>query len=441
MEQNHDALSAALERIYFLEWRLEQLGSVLEDERHAARKARAQAAEQAARCADSARQIAKLEETIAQMHQAQTERDAQTQSAEDPKQAQSANEFARLCLELVQDRERIALKDRELGYARDRLAVLESGRERFFARLIEWQRATRPEDVDLAEFIAELRSEIMTLLTREQELQARLEPSQTPPVAAQLTFKEAQDYLEDPQGKALIDELQSESPQVRRLAAKRLVEHAPDRAAPALVVAAEKAQAPQERANLIGLLGKTDTPVGRASIAQARDSEDPQLRAAALEASLHTAENEAAMLQIAELGLSDEAPAVRRRVLVALASMPKFDALQLLLPRLEDPDPQTRRAACAALCGDQRRASIRALAGVLLDADISVRRAAVNALCRTLGEDLRGAAERSEGERRRLRQRLTLNSLGVERLKPKGRPNSQVPINPPPTRPVSAWSK
>ena len=70
-----------------------------------------------------------------------------------------------------------------LSHARDRLEILEHAQVRFHARLTDWQRqvATAQHDLDLAQFIAELRAEVLRLGQVNDDLRGQLQPPSRPP--------------------------------------------------------------------------------------------------------------------------------------------------------------------------------------------------------------------------------------------------------------------
>lgn len=455
-------LGSALERICFLEWRLEQMESVLADERRTVRDLREQLAEAATRESEGARRIAALEERLADAKREMVALGDRTAHADAERTAlerrmessgrETAKEIAQLCRKLEHEQTRAETQMRALEHARERVASLERARESFFARLIEWQQLARADDVDLAEFIAELRSEIMTLAARNEEaavreeqlleqieraeipeeegaevvtplfLAAAPEPSERPrrtaPAAHGIGLDEARSALDGIPGEArrqraqrLAGELTTPKKETRLGAARALVEAAGKHAAPALVATLRLAAENDERIALLALLGKTgEARVADAAIASVLEDPDPYVRAAALEAGVQLfGDAPERIRQLAEVGLTDADARVRRRTILALKARVR-DSVVLLVPLIEDEDPQTRRAVCAALAGETGPAARRALLAALSDDAPPVRRAAARALAGSVGQDVTRIVELPDLARRRaisnLKQRL-----------------------------------
>lgn len=453
------ALGAALERICFLEWRLEQMESVLADERRTVRDLREQLAEAASRESEAAARNAALEERLADAKREMVALGDRTAHADAERSAlerrmetsgrDTAKEIAELCRKLEHEQARAESQKRALEHARERVTSLERARESFFARLIEWQQLARTDDVDLAEFIAELRSEIMTLAAkneeaaaREESLLERIEQAQVPEpepapavtplflaaapepserprrVVVGIGLDEARAALDDIPGEArrqraqrLVGELTAARKEARLAAARALLEAAGPRAAPALVATFRLAADQDERIALLGLLGKSkEARVADTTITSAVQDPDPRVRAAALEAGAQLFKDAPERIrELAQIGLTDRDPRVRRRVILALRAR-VHDPVVLLVPLIEDEDPQTRRAVCAALAKERGPAARRALLGALSDGSPAVRRAAAQALAGTVGPEVTRIAALPDLARRRaisnLKQRL-----------------------------------
>ncbi len=184
-------LDHALERICFLQWRLEQLESTVQDARRKNQSLRAeltqltheQSQDRALqlslteRLAQSQREVQSVEERMALAERGRA-------SAEDhSRQTQVAllTSSQGLKAEVERERQRAEVLSRALADARDRLDGLERSHARFFFRLEEWQQllGTDPDRIDLAEFIAELRSDVIRLsgerdLSQHRERRLRL---------------------------------------------------------------------------------------------------------------------------------------------------------------------------------------------------------------------------------------------------------------------------
>ncbi|MEM7679170.1 MAG: hypothetical protein AAF449_24590, partial [Myxococcota bacterium] len=162
-----DALPAALERASLLEWRLEQVALREKDLWRRLESERADHAKAQRRVADLTARVHPVEDSLAEARQvnaALTTRLAQSEETAitSPRAEREAMTMARAWQQAHQRAERHATSLRE---ARERLEILEHAQVRFHARLTQWQRqvATAREDLDLAEFIAELRAEILRL--------------------------------------------------------------------------------------------------------------------------------------------------------------------------------------------------------------------------------------------------------------------------------------
>jgi hypothetical protein len=171
-------LSAAWERVCFLELRLEQVSSVVQDQERVIREQREQLALGAEREAAKSRHLSELELRLADarrqavtLGQRAVYADAVRGDASGRSAADAPRQIARLEADLGRAREDQVASQRALDAAQERIAILESGRERFFAKLVEWQQTGGSgETVDLAEFIAELRSEISRLASENGRL-------------------------------------------------------------------------------------------------------------------------------------------------------------------------------------------------------------------------------------------------------------------------------
>jgi len=170
---------ATLERVCFLEWRVEQLTCALEDKERLLQHQRVQLAESAQREAEATSRVSELERLLAEVRREAVllgdRRDLQADLEERFGDSERANlQAARVVRELERERERASSTQRALEFARERITILESGRERFFAKLITWQRMGQgQEGADLAQFIAELRAEVSRLSSENAALTDR----------------------------------------------------------------------------------------------------------------------------------------------------------------------------------------------------------------------------------------------------------------------------
>jgi len=179
-------LDHALERICFLQWRLEQLEASLQDARLKNQGLRAELSELShEQTRDGARQVSlkeqltearrevqSIEERMALSERARASAEAHTREL----QAQIIGRGSELSAEAERERQRAEVASRSLSDARERIDNLERAHARFFLRLAEWQRllGSDPDRIDLAEFIAELRAEVVRL-SGERDLSVRRE--------------------------------------------------------------------------------------------------------------------------------------------------------------------------------------------------------------------------------------------------------------------------
>lgn len=179
-------LDHALERICFLQWRLEQLEASLQDARLKNQSLRGQLTEIThEQVRDGARQVSltdqlaearsevqSMEERLALSERARASAEAHTRELE----AQLLTRARTLSATAERERQRSEVLSRTLADVRARADGLERAHARFFLRMQEWQRllGSDPDRIDLAEFIAELRADVVRL-SGERELSLRRE--------------------------------------------------------------------------------------------------------------------------------------------------------------------------------------------------------------------------------------------------------------------------
>lgn len=302
-------------------------------------------------------------------------------------------------------------------------------------------------EVDPGEVISELRSEILRLTSefqrserREARFRAALEAAgiepatllgnpepvpaaeepptwlkspSSPPRATVAAARQALDRVENHRRKdqavRLLGELLGPAADRRLAAARSLLDLVGRDAAAALELAFESARDVGERVALLELLARSAASSSARVAVLALDDERWEVRAAAVEAGTRLAGGDVEAVQrVVRKGLADRDARVRRRTVLAAASVPGFEAAPELLALVSDPDPQTRRVACAALEGTLDRGALSALIRALLDGELTVRRAAARTLGQALGRDLDDLVLRSEPARRRAASRLRL---------------------------------
>ncbi len=175
-DQDLEALAAAVERIGFLEWRLDQMAGRLEAEREAVNAQRRLVSDAARREAEASERIralntrlaearaesARLADRAAQAEKTLREVERRGGGGPDGTQQRVAEAYAKL---LATRRKDDADGD-ALARAQERIDRLERQQERFFERLVRWQHASAHGDrdaIDLAGLIAELRNETLRL--------------------------------------------------------------------------------------------------------------------------------------------------------------------------------------------------------------------------------------------------------------------------------------
>ena len=303
----------------------------------------------------------------------------------------------------------------EAQRAEARAASAEAQRDRLFARLIEAERlhaglSGEGGDVDLASFIAELRSELARLEQardaaerQRSELLAQLrdrgravEPADSvaawaerlsdqgliPDPSLPLSLLERDLLAGSPAERALLQGVirdlsagtSPETEPLREAAADRLGALPPGIAAPVFAAALSREQSPAVLAKLIRGAGLTRVGSLRALLAPLQQHADARVRAALLFAEVRLA-------PAAPAGhwLTDPAPRVRRRAALAVALHAPAAAGEMLELLATDSEPGVREAvaAGAAALSPTPTALLLRLAQ---DVEVRVRRAALRAL-------------------------------------------------------------
>ena len=312
------------------------------------------------------------------------------------------------------------LRRRSSPRARERLEVLEHAQVRFHTRLTQWQRqvaATR-QDVDLAEFIAEMRAEILRLGQVNADLRHQLESSpphsateidatgdESHPAAAtdSATTPHLSTALESAASPdASFEGLWSSDPDDRRAAMKAAGKLKGPRGLEALVMALPLAHEANERIHLLNQLARMGGLKDDAVLAESLAHIDPMVRAAAIDVTRGS--------DVVALATEDANPYVRRRALIRYVQVEPSQAQARLTRAVHDADPGVRRTACAALAGRPDASGVQALLTAADDPDAGVRAAAIRALPpdlrRRLSESVIGHPTR---------RRTALNAIRAER--------------------------
>lgn len=336
----------------------------------------------------------------------------------------------------------------------DRVGLLKTDRERLLSGLVDRARvagapgsdgAPGPGDdgVDLAQFIAELRSEIETLRAFKERAErgevasgpARTGPrerlvSSVPEVAARFvaegrmgqTLKDAAsltDKLATHADRALyersLSELSATDPG-RRLRAVRALEALGAVASSPLLAAALGHESEADvKSAILEALARLNEPATADLAVRALEDERPKVRVAALEA----------LAQVSRTGaegrlsaaLRDPSPIVRRRAALLLGFAHGGRVEEALAEALSDEDRGVAKAAAAALCGRPTAGAQSALVRGLDHDDVSVRRTAADALARLSGEPVlfEGSPAARRVASRRIAERLA--SMGNEEIR------------------------
>ncbi|HET7784378.1 MAG TPA: hypothetical protein VFL36_00255 [Myxococcales bacterium] len=369
-----ELLRAALEKIVFFEWRLSELAAELSGAQTRcanAESARAEAEEEVRAAAERTRR--------ARLQCAELEADRSRLAAllANPAHGRAAQDAAALEAE----RKRASALQHQLDAARAELARARAERERILAEMMEQARTGEEGPAALAQFISELRAEIIALRDHQKKCEAllagagiplpELEVSQPPPVVrrepepvqearrmlaeGRLAAPEAQAAqleLPPPQklgaaAHALADQclrtLTSADPQRREQAARHLAASPLGAAAPALATALGAELDPRVRAQLARALAACGGDGAAEIVAALQSPAEPALvRMAALDALCALPARARAAVEAAAL---DPTPAVRRRA----AALAACEGLADLVARLaHDGDASVRAAAAAA---------------------------------------------------------------------------------------------
>jgi HEAT repeat protein len=392
LERPETLLKSALEKVVFFECRIDQLGSELE---------RAE------------KEIARLKNDLGEA-------------------AQREVEFKR---EIAAAESRAAQATRERDEALRQLEATHAERERFLGRLIQAEQVRQAgevgDGVDLAEFIAELRAEVLDLRAAVASGAPRAPrpgalAGSTPRVgsfgsaeeAAESFAAEGRLAVGEPEREALrasarfgtrseetlftlsLRELSSPESATRVRAAGRLKTLGARAALPAVAAALNSEPSPEARCALLEVVAAAEDRSVLPLVRPHLESDSVEVRLAALEAAFRL-DDEGCL----ERALDDASPLVRRRAAVLATGDARGQAV--LARAARDADPSVRRVAAlgqGAAAGERAEAS---LLSALDDADASVRRAAAKGLRRSMGPEVFAVADLDAARRRREIRRLS----------------------------------
>jgi hypothetical protein len=368
-----ELLRAALEKIVFFEWRLSELAGEL-----ASAEARTASAEKArAEAEDDARAATALART-ARNQCAELEAERARMNAMLARPARVGPDPAALDAE----RRRSAGLAAELAAAQAEISRARAERERILAEMISQARIGEEAPAALAQFISELRAEVIALRDHQKKCEALLAGAGiAPPVfePAQLGAAPSRQAAPEPveqartlwsegrlaaapaltthfplppepnasaAARALADQclrsLSSPDSSRREQAARHLVAAPLLAAAPSLAAALSQESEPKARAQLARALAACGGEGAADIVAQLQGDPEPALvRLAALEALCSIPARAAAALRNAA---GDAAPAVRRRA----AALAVSEGLEDLVAQLAADEESSVRAAVAA---------------------------------------------------------------------------------------------
>jgi HEAT repeat protein len=356
-------LKGALERIVYFEARSQQLAHDVERANGLASRLQAEVMAAAQREIDLRRQLAELEVRLAR---ATAERE----------------EAARLTEALRRERTELVSK------------------------MLDANRLEGAEGLDLAQFIAQLRSEVLGQAHSPEAPVAR--PAGTPasPAVAFAADLRAHGRLEVSSaevealaGPRLSDgrveqtlfgfsvrELSAADGAVRARAAERLKALGQKAAAPALATALHAESHRPALVAMLAALGALAGPEATPVVQPLLSSASGEVRIAALKALLALDPVGAAPFLAA--AASDPEPAVRRRASLLALSLPRDQAAALGTTAIRDEVAQVRALGALVLAASRAEAARPLLLAALRDEDAQVRRAAGRALSALLGHDV-----------------------------------------------------
>lgn len=370
-------LSTALEKLLYLESRLEWLEA-----------ARDQAEKEGARHQERAERARRA---MAEWQRRAAEAEVSAENA----QSQVAG--LRAAIARSQEQERPAEREQELverlEEAQRRIERFARERETWLDRMVALDRLRRGDEddrLDLGAFIAELRAELMSVRrgTEDRRLPERtqrprpdelLEQAPPTPDVEQLLAQSRLSRPERTLAGLCARELESPSPTLRRRALERLLEAGIGTLNPLVASKLGTESDPGVRTTAMRLVDRTGGAGARLVLERGLTDDDPRVRTAALEGLSRRPDFDPTP------ALSDRSPAVRRRALALLRN--EGASIDHLAAALRDDDPTVRRVAILALCGHSGR-EVEAILQVAAKAsDESVRKIAREALAR------RGIAE------------------------------------------------
>ena len=363
-----DLLRAALEKIVFFEWRLSELAAEL-----SAAQSRCAAAELERARADEGTRIAQSQAQAARLQLAELEADRSRLASLLARPAHPLHAAASEALEA--ERDRCARLDADLIEARRELSAQKAERARWLNEMIEQARSGDEAPAALAQFISELRGQVIALRDRQRQCDALLaEAGITPPPSP-----DSLPPLPLPRREAEPVET------ARKMWAEGRLGGAP--------MSAGMSAAPMPAGISAGPMSaeRSDGPTTSGMSAR-------PMTAGMSDAPMSTAGPGAAARALAEQcvrALSSRDPLRREQAARHLAALPRASAAPLLASSLGvEPEPRTRAQLARALvsCGGDGSADIVSALQAREEHPL-VRLAALEALCGLGGHRARAALE------------------------------------------------
>jgi hypothetical protein len=338
------------DRIVLLECRLEQMRASVDEARAEAHRARELLAEATAREANQARRhqllledLAAVREEIESLHHRLEHSEAIRAGLEgrlfESAAPEDAGELIRLRGEVATAHDLTAARQRTVADLRARVEELVASRETLLTRVAQWQCAARegdPDAINLAEFIAALRHDILALERRavaaeerEANLREQLQQAEAhedrnaSPADASCAEADPQ-----PAGAPEAVPASAEEPEAE-------IEGA---------VPLEAGEDPESRIDALLRLGRSGKSEAFYAIRSWLVTPEPRVRAAAYQALGQLLEHDPSRLEPhIRWGIADADPRVRRRVVLAAAAARGLNLRPLLETLRRDPDSQVRR--------------------------------------------------------------------------------------------------
>lgn len=304
------------------------------------------------------------------------------------------------------------------------------------------------DDFDLAQFIAQLRSEVLVQRSAALPSSEHIQPARAA-AASGSTVAEAAGALKA-QGRlgvttqdmsALtsstefpgrseetlfgfsVRELSAPDAQARIRAAERLVALRHPASAPPLATALHSEAEPAVQVALLSALAVVARSEAVPVVTPWLSSRSPEVRVAALKALL-TLDSSAAVPHVSA-AMKDPDKAVRRRASLLALGLSGAQALDLGSVAIADADADVRALAALVLGASNAEAARPLLTSAMRDADVRVRKAAGQSLSRFLGQDVTGLVSLDDAHRRREVRRLA--QMPARPLRPIASPQQAAP--------------